>query len=202
MRYPVKTAGQMAILLAGLCLFAGADWLQFRGSDNTSVSTETGLPTTFNSDSGQNVAWKAALPGRGPSGPIVVNGRVIVTAASGANQDRLHTLCFDAPTGKTPLAAAALGDRFDGQHLVQRCRGANLRPAMDGWSSRCSPRRTLFASISTETSSGFAAWDLNRPRLETAWEWPSSPLVVGQTVIVQLENQGESFVIGLRQGHR
>src|SRR3990167_9481219 len=79
-------------------LLAGADWRQFRGTDGTGVSAEKGLATHFNAK--ENVAWKAPLPGTGPSGPIVVASRVFVTAATGPHQERLHLLTLDAATGK------------------------------------------------------------------------------------------------------
>ena len=89
----MKTSRTSLILAAAsVLLLSGADWRQFRGTDNTGVSPEKNLPVTFGPD--QNVAWKAPLPGRGPSGPIVVGGRVFVTAASGPREDRLHVLCF------------------------------------------------------------------------------------------------------------
>src|SRR6186713_727633 len=78
---------------------SAADWLQFRGSDNRGVAADATPPTQFSAT--ENVAWKAALPGNGVSGPIVIGDRVVVTASSGAvKQDRLHVLCFDAKSGK------------------------------------------------------------------------------------------------------
>src|SRR4051794_16509266 len=76
----------------------GADWPQFRGPDGSGVADETGLPVTWSAT--ENVRWKAELPGRGLSNPVIVGGRVFVTASSGARQDRLHVLCLDEKTGK------------------------------------------------------------------------------------------------------
>jgi len=73
-----------------------ADWPQFRGADTTGVAPDQKVPKSL----GDHLAWTVDLPGRGLSGPIVVGGRVFLTASSGYQQDRLHVLCFDAPTGK------------------------------------------------------------------------------------------------------
>ena len=91
---------QVAWILAGMlvCICGGADWRQFRGPGGKGVSTETNLPTKWSEK--ENIAWKAALPGRGLSGPIVIGDRVVVTASSGYRQDRLHVFCFDTKTGK------------------------------------------------------------------------------------------------------
>src|SRR5262245_50239628 len=85
-----------AVLLVGTA-HAG-DWPQFRGPEGSGVSDEKGLPVRWGQ--AENVRWKAPLPGRGLSNPVVVGDCVIVTASSGANQDRLHVLCFDTQSGR------------------------------------------------------------------------------------------------------
>jgi len=70
---------------------------QFRGQGGLGIS-EKPLPVRWSAK--ENILWNAALPGRGLSCPVIASGRVFVTACSGANQDRLHVLCFDARTGK------------------------------------------------------------------------------------------------------
>ncbi len=77
-----------------------ADWPQFRGPGATAVSEETGLPTAWNVKDGTNVRWKAELPGRGVSCPVVAGGKVYVTSCTGYRQDRLHVVCLDAASGK------------------------------------------------------------------------------------------------------
>src|SRR5690348_6595588 len=93
--------GVFALLLSGLALaglgWAG-DWPQFRGPGGRAVSEERGLPIRWGPK--KNLRWKAELPGRGLSSPVVARGRVYVTACTGPLQERLHVLCFDARTGK------------------------------------------------------------------------------------------------------
>src|SRR6478752_7592780 len=84
-----------------LPLFTAADWLQFRGSDQTSLALESKLPLDYSPE--KNLAWKSPLVGRGVSGPIVVGDRIFVTASSGAEkgkEDHLYVLAFDAKSGK------------------------------------------------------------------------------------------------------
>jgi len=187
---------RVAAIVLSVCLLSGADWLQFRGSDNTSVSDDKSLPVTFGGAGGEHVAWKAPLPGRGPSSPIVVAGRVVVTAASGVRQDRLHVLCFDARSGK-PLwhrqfwaTGSTVCNPFGGV--------AAPTPASDG--------QSIFALFS---SNDLACFDLagnlkwlrglgyENPSTRDDVGMASSPLVIGPTVIVQLENQSESFAAGI-----
>jgi len=189
-----RTALQTGLAALAVFLFAGGDWLQFRGSDNQSVSGEKNLPKTFRE--GENVAWKVALPGPGPSGPIVVAGRVVVTCASGPRQDRLHVLALDAATGKLSwerqlwATGSVVHNPFGGI--------ASSTPASDG--------QRIFALFS---SSDLVCFDLEgnlkwlrglgyeNPATRNDVGMASSPLVVGDTVIVQLESPAEAFAAGI-----
>ena len=74
------------------------DWPQFRGPGGSGLSPDDGFPVRWSAT--ENIRWKADLPGRGLSCPVVAAGRVYLTACSGYQQQRLHVLCFDAATGK------------------------------------------------------------------------------------------------------
>src|SRR5688572_9069781 len=92
-------------VLGLLVVVSGADWLQFRGTDQRGTANAQKLPPTEwsvgNKDTAaKNVAWSVELPARGVSGPIVVGDRVIITGASGANQDRLQVAAYSTADGK------------------------------------------------------------------------------------------------------
>src|SRR5437016_5142193 len=71
-----------------------AEWPQFRGPNGSGVDSAAGYPVEFSP--AKNVVWKTAIP-YGQSSPIVMGGRVFLTAGEG---DRLLTLCLDARTGR------------------------------------------------------------------------------------------------------
>src|SRR5688500_2125328 len=62
---------------------AGAEhnWPRFRGPDGAGVSADRGVPLEWSAT--KNIVWKAQLPGRGASSPIVWDDRVYVTAYTG-----------------------------------------------------------------------------------------------------------------------
>ncbi len=75
---------------------SASDWPRFRGPNGTGVSIEsgdTGLPEAIDRD--RNVSWSVETP-RGNSSPIVVDGRLFITAHEG--KERM-LLCYDAATG-------------------------------------------------------------------------------------------------------
>ncbi len=193
----IEFAGiRVATCLAVVACCGGADWLQFRGTDNTSCSQETGLPTEFGEQ--RNIAWTVDLPGRGPASPIVVGSRVYVTASSGAREDRLHLAALNTADGST----AWHRQLWATGHTQSNPMGAvaNNTPASDG--------KRIFAFYS---SNDLACFDLegnlkwfrglahDYPSMRNDVGMASSPLVVGDVVVVQCENQGESFVAGINK---
>ncbi|MFV2069814.1 MAG: PQQ-binding-like beta-propeller repeat protein, partial [Pirellulales bacterium] len=183
----------LAVVLM-LAATAGADWRQFRGNRNDGVATPARIPITWNES--QNIAWKVDLPGRGPSSPIVVGDRVVVTCSSGANQDRLHVLCFNVTDGRRRWHRQFWAT---GRTLCHPSSAvAAPTPASDG--------RRIFAFYS---SNDLACLDLDGnlqwfrglafdfPKAGNDVGMASSPVVVDGTVVVQIENQGDSFVAGI-----
>jgi outer membrane protein assembly factor BamB len=62
----------------------GSDWPQWRGPGGQGVSNEAGVPTTWTPST--NIAWKAAVEGRGHSSPIVARGRIFLTTSVKGDQ--------------------------------------------------------------------------------------------------------------------
>jgi len=188
-------ATAIAVLFFLTPALLGADWLQFRGSDNRGVADNEKLPTKFGPE--ENVAWKTPLPGKAVCGPIVIGDRVVVTAASGAVlQDRLHVICLAAKSG---------------QQLWQRQFWATGRAHHHPTSSNAAPTpasdgQRIFAFYSSNDLvcldlEGNLLWyrglGLDYPRTGNDIGMSASPLVVGDTVVVQVECQGDSFAAGL-----
>lgn len=173
------------------CLEAAADWPSFRGGPDLGQAQNTTLPKELNAES--NPLWSAELPGRGPSSPIVVGNEVIVTASSGAKQDRLHVLAFDVESG----------DRLWERQFWATGRTATHPTSAVAANTPCSDGERIFAFYS---SNDLVCLDLEGRLLwyrGLAYDYPhvgndagmaSSPIVVDAGVIVQIESQGDSFV--------
>lgn len=174
---------------------SGADWAQFRGTTSNPV-VEAELPSEWAPDGQENVAWTADLPGRGPSSPIVVGDRVIVTSSSGVKQDRLHVLCYDADSGKQLWHRQFWAT---GRTLCHpSSANAAPTPASDG--------ERIFAFYSSNDLicldlDGNLQWyrglAFDYPKAGNDVGMSSSPIVIGETVVVQVENQGDSFAAGI-----
>ncbi len=193
-----KRAAVWCVGIVALPCLTGADWRQFRGSDLTSVVPDAKLPTVWAGADGksENIGWKTALPGRGLSCPIVVGDRVVVTASSGFTQDRLHVLCFEQTSGKK------LWER----QFWATGRTMTHPKTTVASSTPCSDGQRIFAQFS---SNDVACLDLDGnlqwyrglthdfPNASNSLGMASSPVVVGDTLVCQVENDAESFATGL-----
>lgn len=177
-----------------MCLATGvvrADWLQFRGPNATAVSKEAKVP-----GDDLKISWSADLPGRGLSAPIVVGDRVFVTCSSGPGQETLHVFCFNAADGTKRWERAM---RTTGRTMTHNktCVAAN---------TPCSDGERVFALFS---SNDLFAFDLDGnllwlrgltfdyPNASNSLGMSQSPVVLDGTLVVQSENDSESFVAGL-----
>jgi outer membrane protein assembly factor BamB len=177
-----------------MCLATGvvrADWLQFRGPNATAVSTEAKVPADD-----LKIAWTADLPGRGLSAPIVVGDRVFVTCASGPGQETLQVFCFNAADGSKRWERAM---RSTGRTMTHsKTSVAANTPCSDG--------KRVFALFS---SNDLFAFDLDGnllwlrgltfdyPNASNSLGMSQSPVVLAGTLVVQSENDSESFAAGL-----
>ncbi len=182
----------LTLSLAFSSVALGADWKQFRGNrvDGIGEALDTYPATGFAK------AWTVDLPGRGLSSPIIVDGNVIVTAASGPEQKRLHVLCFDEKTGaqKWERQFWATGRTM----CHEKTCVAAPTPASDG--------KRIFVLYSSNDLlcldlEGNLQWlrglTVDYPNASNSLGLATSPVIVGDTLVAQIENDSESFAAGL-----
>jgi outer membrane protein assembly factor BamB len=188
-----KTAGVLGVLVLAVGPLRAGDWPQFRGPGGRAVAEEI-VPVRWSTT--ENVRWKADLPGRGVSGPVIAGGRVYVTAASGYRDGRLHVFCFDQVDGKKlwERQLAATGSTM----CHPKTSMAAPTPVTDGKAVYC-----LFATgdLAAFDAAGNLLWYRSLvgdyPNVTNQVGMASSPIVHGDTLLLPLENAGDSFAAGI-----
>ncbi len=186
-------------------------------------SPSSAPPISWDVAQGRNVAWTAPLPGLGHSSPIVWGTRVFVTTAvssgerifrpkvlprdgevtnvdsAGAEPKQTwKVICFDLRTGKMLWERIA----FEGVPKVKRHiknSHASATPVTDG--------RRVVAYFGSEglyayDMDGRLLWKADLGRVDAGWpydpdyQWgvASSPVIHRNLVIVQCDNQDDSFI--------
>jgi outer membrane protein assembly factor BamB len=155
-------------LLLSTTLLTAADWLQWRGPLNTGMAVGD-APLRW-SDS-TNIKWKASIPGRAHSTPLIVGDRLFLTTAiptgrgavtdsgragragggaDGGLEHRFDVMALDRATGKTVWQRTAItATPHEGYHRVYGSFASNS-PVTDG--------KRLYAFFG---SRGLYTYDLN-----------------------------------------
>jgi len=181
----------LALALASLPIPAIAgDWPQFRGPDSTGVADDATIPAK------PGIEWSAPLPGRGLASPMVVAGKVFVSCSSGPKQERLHLICFNASDG------VKIWER----QLQATGRTMSHPKTSIAASTPCSDGRRVFALWSCNDLAAFdlegnLLWvrglTIDYPNASNSLGMASSPIVIGETVVTLIENDSESYSLGI-----
>ena len=191
-------ATAIAVLLAfSHCTNSNADdWNGFLGPGAASVAKDAVLPKVIDDET--NVAWKVALPGKGASSPIVIGDKVLVTCSGGLGekQDEIMVVCVGKDSGKIEWQQSfwATGRCFC--HPLSA--NAAPTPISDGERVYAFYSSNDIACLDLEGNllwyRGLAA---DHPKAGNDVGMSSSPVVIDGVVVVQVENQGDSFATGL-----
>ncbi len=173
-----------------------ADWPQFRGVNASGLALDSNPPTTFAGETKTNIAWRVEAPGRGVGGPIIVGDQVITTSSSGMDQRRIYITSLSAKTGDVMWQQSLIARGRPFCHPTSA--NAAPTPASDG--------KLVFAFYSSNDLAcvdlqGNLVWyralAVDFPKAGNDVGMSASPIVADGVVVVQIENQGDSFVAGL-----
>ena len=205
------TTAAVLLATAGALSAATPQWSQWRGPLANGVAPLANPPVEWSEK--KNVRWKVALPGKGHSSPIVFGDRVYVMAATpvGAEQKPVHD---SAPgvhdsvpvTHQHQYIVMAL-DRKDGRVLWKKVvreewphegghetgSPASNSPITDG--------QLIYAFFGSRglyclDTNGAVKWQADLGKMQTlhAHGEGSSPVLHGDTLIVNWDHEGNSFL--------
>jgi outer membrane protein assembly factor BamB len=183
----------LPVLLICLAQKAGAEnWPCWRGPRGDGTSLEKNLPTRWSSTS--NIVWKTELPGSGHASPIV-HGDFIFTVSAATDTEERLLLCLDRKTGKMLWQRKVLTAPLEGKHKLNSF--ASSTPATDG--------QLVYVAFLDRDRMFVAAYDFNGAQRWAVHPGPfssmhgfcSSPLLYGNTVILNGDHDGNSYLVAL-----
>ena len=163
-----------------------AAWSNWRGPNGDGSTADGNYPVSWSETN--NVLWKAPLPGKGCSTPIVWDDRIFITAPADG-QDAM--LAFDW-NGKE-LWRTKLGTERAGKH--RNGSGSNASPITDG--------KAVFAyfksgNLAALDFTGKFLWQTNLVeafgRDTLYWDHGTSPVLTEKFVVMARMHQGESWL--------
>ena len=164
------------------------DWPNWRGPEYSGSRTGASYPTQWAPD---RVKWKVPLPGKGASVPAVYGDRIYVTTPD----DSIDTvIAFDLEGKK--VWETKFGKERPGKHKTLGT-SSNSSPVTDG--------KGLFVYFKSGTLAGLEMdgtirWKRNLAeefgQQELYWDQGSSPVIVGDHLILPRLHAGNSWVAG------
>ena len=189
-------------------------WPQWRGPLGTGVAPNADPPVEWSED--KNIRWKRALPGLGHSTPIIWGDRIFLTAAI-PHGEQLDPVYDNAPgshsnlpvTRRHKFVVLAI-NRSDGNMLWQRAvhsglphEGGHYTGSLASASSVTDGERLVafFGSrgIYCLDLDGKLQWKKNLGVMQTKHGHGegSSPILHDETLVVNWDHEGQSFVMAL-----
>ncbi len=197
-------ASYLSLIGVGLSLGAaaaqpGLEWPGFRGPNGFGVGTAKNLPVKWSAT--ENLVWKIALPGAGTSSPVIHGDKIFLTSYSGYNvpgqdrgeQDRLRLLvhCLDRATGEIRWTKN-VAPKLPEQPTIRDEHGyASSTPAID------SDRLYVFfgkSGVHAFTHGGDPLWTADVGSKLNDWGSATSPVLVGNLVVINASVESESLV--------
>ncbi|MBN1422910.1 MAG: PQQ-binding-like beta-propeller repeat protein [Planctomycetes bacterium] len=167
----------------------GGDWPRWRGPRDDGSAAPGSYPVKW--DAGK-VLWKAELPGKGCSTPIVWNQRIYVTSASTAPAGGLDAVLAFDDSGKR-LWQTTLGPEIPGKH--RNGSGSNPSPATDGSAIFVAFKSGTLAALEFD---GAVRWRIDLVERfgpdNRYWDGGTSPALTPQCVIMARMHEGESWL--------
>jgi outer membrane protein assembly factor BamB len=185
----------MTLIASGLSVasHAGipADWPAFQGPNSNGAGA-----ATISELSDGRIAWRVDLPGSGLSSPVITDRKIFLTCSSGSEQDRLHVVCLDAGTG----------DRIWHRQLWATGRTMCHKKTNVAAPTPCTDGTQIYALFSSNDLvcfdlTGRLVWlrgiTADYPNVSNSLGMSSSLVVTNGVVVAQVENDSESYAIGI-----
>ena len=210
---PARAILCLSFVLLSCSVATAENWPGWRGPRGDGTSLET-IPTTWNGKSGQNIQWKVKSPGNGHASPIVFEDRVYLVGCDIKTKERALA-SYDRRTGKELWRTTVFKAPLETKHGLNSY--ASSTPVTDGRSifvcflkvdgrtipapnvgskRPVTPGRVIVAAY---TAKGEKKWETDIGEFISAHGFCSCPVLYEDTVIVNGDHDGKSYIAALNQ---
>lgn len=167
----------------------GANWPRFRGPNGTGIAADKDIPVQWTD---KEFLWKTPLPGSGNGSPIVWGDKLFLQAADTTSR---MLLCLDVKDGKILWNRSVPGGTF--AKINARNSLASSTPATDGERVYCYFWDGTTVALAAYDFQGNPLWQYNLGEFVSQHGAAASPMVVGDRVIVNNDQDGKAELVAL-----
>lgn len=204
-------------IVAAICLIfvsqtSAENWPGWRGPRGDGSSVEKSLPTSWNGETGENIVWKAPVPGVGHASPVIWGDRVFLVSCLEESEERI-LLSLDRKSGKEQWRRTVFKAPLETKHnLNSRASGTPVTdgeliyvtflqvdgrtiPAPNvGGKRQITPGQMVVAAYDFE---GNEKWSTKPGEFISAHGYSSCPILYKDFVIVNGDHDGKGYVVAL-----
>ena len=188
------------------------NWPGWRGPRGDGTSLETNVPTSWDGESGENVAWKVAVPGVGHASPVIWQNRIFLVSCLEEEQERV-LICLDRATGKTLWQKTVVKSILETKHRLNS--HASGTPATDGKTvyvtflaadghevpapnvGKARPVTPGEMVVAAYDFDGNRLWEVKPGEFTSVHGFCSAPVIYRNLLIVNGDHDGTSYVVAL-----
>lgn len=183
-----------ALLLTMVVVSAPPEsWPAFLGQGASRIDPAT-IPLTWSPT--ENIAWQAKLPGKGQSSPVIWGNRVFVTAIEGTMKEKCHLVALSLDNGQE-VWRQTIASAQTVRSTYTQSRAAPT-PVVDA------DRIYAFfetGAVVAADHSGKLLWQRilteDYGPFESTIGLASSPILAGETLVILIDHEGPSYLLGL-----
>ncbi|MBP7951633.1 MAG: PQQ-binding-like beta-propeller repeat protein [Verrucomicrobiales bacterium] len=181
-----------AVLCGGAGFLPGQEWTRFRGPKGSGINDKGAvIPDNFTA---KDFRWTLDLPGAGTSSPVLWGTRLFLTAESGKDGAR-QVLCVDSESGRVLWTVE---DAFKPHRHHRFNNFASSSPAVDAEHLYVAWTSGDQMQVLALTHDGKLAWQTSLGYFFEEHGSGTSPVVVGETLVVSKDHKGrDAFIAGL-----
>lgn len=186
----LSTVASTAVLMVPM--EGRTSWPQFRGPSGQGHSSARKVPLSWSET--ENVAWKAAISGKGWSSPVVVDHQVWVTTATDGGSV-LHAICLDSQSGEQRMDVRVF-EKNQPKKVHGKNSHASPTPFVDG--NRLYVHFGTYGTACLNRATGEVLW--RRKLNYNPFHGPGgSPVVFDELLIVNCDGSDQQFVVALNK---
>lgn len=208
----VRASLTALLLVVTASELSAENWPCWRGPRGDGSSIETDVPTKWNGETGENIAWKVAIPGVGHASPVIWDDRIFLVSCLEEEKRRL-LICLDRKTGSELWQREVAESVLETKHQLNSY--ASGTPATDGelvyvtflvtdgreipapnvgTPRPVTPGQMLVAAYDFD---GNQLWTATPGNFTSVHGFCSSPVLYQNLVILNGDHDGDSYVAAL-----
>lgn len=194
---PVFSTSLAILVVAASVHFDRANaenWPCWRGPRADGTSVEKNVPKKWDV---ADALWKIKIPGAGHASPIAWGNRVIIATGLPETEDRV-LISLDRATGETLWQKTVVHGPLEKLHTENSY--ASGTPATDGKRVYANFRVGDEICVAAhDLATGEQLWSIRPGTHEGEWGFSNVPVLYKDTVIIDGDSKGKSFLIALRK---